>query len=41
MFGGAAVLAIVALWAWRFPELRRIERPDEIPPSLARANAAV
>lgn len=31
MFGGSVVLAIVAIWAWRFPELRRIERPDESP----------
>jgi MFS family permease len=31
VFGGAATLAIVAIWAWRFPELRRIERPDESP----------
>lgn len=31
MFGGSIVLAIVAIWAWRFPELRRIERPDESP----------
>ena len=31
MFGGSVVLAIVAIWAWCFPELRRIERPDESP----------
>lgn len=31
LFGGGAVLAIVAAWAWRFPELRRIERADESP----------
>jgi hypothetical protein len=31
LFGGVAALTIVALWAWRFPELRRVERPDETP----------
>lgn len=31
LLGGAAALTIVALWAWRFPELRRVERPDETP----------
>jgi MFS family permease len=31
VFGGAAALAIVAIWTWRFPTLRRIERPDELP----------
>jgi MFS family permease len=35
MFGGGAVLLIVALWAWRFPELRRVERPDDVPASAA------
>jgi MFS family permease len=30
LFGGVAVLAIVALWAWRFPDLRRVERADEV-----------
>jgi hypothetical protein len=30
VLGGAAVLAIVAIWAWRFPSLRRVERPDHI-----------
>jgi MFS family permease len=29
--GGIAAVAIVLIWAWRFPELRRIERPDEAP----------
>jgi MFS family permease len=29
--GGIAAVAIVLIWAWRFPELRRIERPDESP----------
>jgi hypothetical protein len=39
LFGGVAVLAIVGLWAWRFPELRRVERPDEVPPELAAAHS--
>lgn len=30
LIGGVAVLIIVAVWMWRFPELRRIERPDEV-----------
>jgi hypothetical protein len=30
VLGGAAVLAIVLIWAWRFPTLRWIERPDEL-----------
>jgi MFS family permease len=30
VLGGAAVLAIVLIWAWGFPTLRRIERPDEL-----------
>jgi MFS family permease len=30
VLGGAAVLAIVMIWAWRFPTLRRVERPDDL-----------
>jgi MFS family permease len=30
LFGGVAVLVIVALWAYRFPALRRVERADEV-----------
>lgn len=30
LFGGIAVLAVVALWAWRFPDLRRVERADQV-----------
>jgi MFS family permease len=30
IFGGVSVLLIVALWAWRYPELRRIERADAV-----------
>lgn len=31
VFGGAAAVAIVLIWVWRFPELRRVEKPDELP----------
>ena len=30
VLGGAAVLGIVALWAWRFPDLHRVERPEDV-----------
>ena len=30
-FGGSVVLALVAIWAWRFPQVCRVERPDEMP----------
>ena len=30
VLGGLAVLVIVAIWAWRFPSLRRVERPDQL-----------
>ena len=30
VLGGAAVLGIVAFWAWRFPDLHRVERPDDV-----------
>ena len=32
VLGGGAVLAIVVLWAWRFPRLRNVERPDQLVP---------
>jgi MFS family permease len=32
MVGGCAVLATVAVWAWLFPALRRVDRPDEPQP---------
>ena len=32
VFGGVAILATVALWAWLFPALRRVDRPDEVQP---------
>lgn len=38
LFGGAAVLVVVGIWAWKFPDLRRMERPDEqVVPSTAPA----
>jgi hypothetical protein len=33
VLGGVAVFAIVAIWAWRFPSLRRVERADELTPA--------
>jgi MFS family permease len=30
--GGVAVVAIVGLWAWRFPRLRSVQRPDQLVP---------
>jgi hypothetical protein len=30
VLGGTAVLAIVAIWAWRFPTLRNVQRPDQL-----------
>jgi len=30
VLGGTAVLLIVAIWAWIFPTLRRVKRPDEL-----------
>jgi len=30
--GGVAIVATVALWAWLFPALRRVDRPDEPQP---------
>jgi MFS family permease len=32
VFGGVAVFAVVAFWAWRFPSLRRVDRPTEVLP---------
>jgi MFS family permease len=32
MISGAAMLAAVALWPWLLPELRRVDRPDEVRP---------
>jgi hypothetical protein len=30
VLGGAASVAVAVVWAWRFPELRRIDRFDEL-----------
>jgi MFS family permease len=30
IFGGLSVLTIVAIWAWRYPQLRRVERADAV-----------
>jgi MFS family permease len=30
VLGGAVVLAVVLVWAWHFPTLRKVERPDEL-----------
>jgi len=30
VLGGAAVLVIVVVWAWRFQTLRQVERPDQL-----------
>jgi MFS family permease len=30
VFGGVAVLAFVAIWTWRYPALRRVERADAV-----------
>lgn len=32
VIGSFAVIATVALWAWLFPALRRVDRPDEVQP---------
>ncbi len=32
LLGGVGTLAVVGLWAWRFPELRRIDRLAEVTP---------
>ena len=36
VIGGLAVLVIVAIWARRFPSLRRVERPDQLAPDWSR-----
>jgi hypothetical protein len=32
VLGGAGTCVVVALWAWLFPELRRIARADDVKP---------
>jgi MFS family permease len=34
VLGGAVVLVVVVLWAWYFPKLRNVERPEELAPAL-------
>jgi hypothetical protein len=36
VLGGAASIAVALVWAWRFPELRRIDRFDELAPEPER-----
>lgn len=33
VIGGIGTLAVVGLWMWRFPELRRVDRLDELRPA--------
>ena len=40
VLGGVVVLVVVALWAWYFPKLRDVERPDELAPVSASLAAA-
>jgi O-antigen/teichoic acid export membrane protein len=35
VLGGAASVAVAGIWAWRFPELRRIDRFDDLTPEAA------
>lgn len=37
--GGVGTLCVVALWAWRFPELRRIHRLEDVRPAAAQVEA--
>jgi len=39
VLGGVASIAVAVVWAWRFPELRRIDRFDELSPEAAPADA--
>ena len=32
VFGGCLIFATVALWAWLFPSLRRVDNPDAVQP---------
>ena len=36
VLGGAASIAIAVVWAWRFPQLRRIDRFEELEPRARR-----
>jgi hypothetical protein len=33
VFGGAGAIAVVGLWAWIFPELRRVDRLADVKPA--------
>jgi MFS family permease len=35
VLGGVGTLAVVALWAWRFPKLARVDRLDEVAADVA------
>jgi MFS family permease len=35
VLGGAASVVVAVVWAWRFPELRRIDRFDDLTPEAA------
>jgi len=37
VLGGLGSLAVAGLWAWQSPELRRVDRLDREPPSVAAA----
>jgi MFS family permease len=39
VLGGVASIAVAIVWAWRFPELRRIDRFDELRPEVVRVVA--
>jgi hypothetical protein len=32
VIGGVGTLAIVAIWAWRFPSLREVDRLSDVTP---------
>jgi MFS family permease len=34
VLGGVVVLVVVVLWAWYFPKLRNVERPEELAPAM-------
>ena len=36
VLGGAASIAVALIWAWGFPELRRIDRFEDLRPTAAR-----
>ena len=41
VFGGVGTLAVVAIWAWRFPAIRNVDRLEQVrPPEPAEPSAA-